>query len=131
MLLGVPAAAALGLLTGILDFVPVAGPWVAGIVSCILAVMRSPVHAIYVACLFVGLHLFEGQLLVPLVQKRATRLPPVLTILAMILFYEIFGMMGLFLATPLLALVLASVKAFYTQEVIQTPDAETILRRSA
>ncbi len=85
-LLGIPASAVLGILAGVLDFVPVAGPWVAGIISCVLALLRSPAHAMYVACLFVGLHLFEGHVLIPLVQKRVTRLPPVLTILAMVLF---------------------------------------------
>ncbi|HET7624443.1 MAG TPA: AI-2E family transporter [Verrucomicrobiae bacterium] len=117
--LGIPLAAALGLLAGILDFVPVVGPWVAGIVSCLLAVLRSPMHAVFVACLFVTLHLFEGHVLIPQVQKHATRLPPVLTILAMVLFGTLFGFLGLFLATPLLALVMVTTNALYVEDVVE------------
>lgn len=118
-LLGVPASAVLGILAGILDFVPVAGPWVAGIISCAVALLRSPAHALYVAGLFVALHLLEGHILIPLVQKSATRLPPVLTILAMVLFSQLFGFMGLLLATPLLALIMITTKTLYVEDVLE------------
>ncbi len=127
-LLGIPLSAALGVLAGILDFVPVAGPWVAGVVSCVLALLKSPMHAVYVACLFVSLHLFEGHILVPQVQKHATRLPPVLTVLAMVLFGMLFGFLGLFLATPLLALVLIATKALYVEEVVEKPASPVITK---
>jgi predicted PurR-regulated permease PerM len=118
-LLGIPLSAALGVLAGILDFVPVVGPWVAGVISCVLALLRSPMHAVYVAGLFVALHLLEGHVVIPQVQKQAARLPPVLTVLAMLLFDMLFGIMGLFLATPLLALILISTKALYVEDVLE------------
>jgi predicted PurR-regulated permease PerM len=75
-------------------------------------------HAVYVACLFLGLHLLEGHIVIPLVQKQATRLPPVLTILAMVLFYMLFGFLGLLLAVPLLALVIITIRTLYVEDVI-------------
>ncbi len=76
-------------------------------------------HAVYVAILFVSLHLFEGHILIPQVQKKATSLPPVLTVLAMVLFGMLFGFLGLFLATPLLAFILIATKALYVEDVLE------------
>jgi len=111
LLLGIPASGVLGILAGVLDFVPVAGPWVAGIISCVLALLRSPIRAVFVACFFVALHLLEGHLVMPLIQNKVTRLPPVLTILAMVLFFTLFGFFGLLLAVPLLALILIVIRS--------------------
>lgn len=120
--LGVPLSKALGLLSGILDFVPVVGPWVVGIISCLLAFLKSPMHVLYVACLFVGLHFFEGHILIPQVQKHSARLPPALTILAMLLFTTLFGFLGLLLAAPLLVIVLVSVKELFIKNGRGDPD---------
>jgi predicted PurR-regulated permease PerM len=118
-LLGIPLSAALGVFAGILDFVPVVGPWVAGIISCLFALLKSPMHAVYVAILFSALHLFEGHVLIPIIQKQSTRLPPVLTVIALVLFAKLFGFLGLFLATPLLALIMIATKTLYVEDVLE------------
>lgn len=117
-LLGVQGSAILGLLAGLLDFVAVVGPWIAGIISCGMALLNSPMQALYVICLFLALHLLEGHVVIPIVQRRATRLPPVLTILAMVMFYMLFGFLGLLLAVPLLALTLITVRTLYVEDVV-------------
>lgn len=117
-LLGVPGSELLGLLAGILDFVSVVGPFIAGAVSTAMALLKSPMEAVYVICLFLALHLLEGHVVIPLVQKQATRLPPVLTILSMLLFYMLFGFLGLLLAVPLLAFTLIAVRTLYVEDVV-------------
>lgn len=124
LIIGVPLAGVLGLIAGILDFIPVVGPWVAGILAGLLAIVEEPVKAIWVAVLFVGLHLFEGHVLIPQVQKYATKLPPVLTILALALFAKVFGFMGLLVATPLLVVLLILVKTMYREDVLKRTGAD-------
>jgi predicted PurR-regulated permease PerM len=124
MIIGVPLAGVLGLIAGVLDFIPVVGPWIAGILAALLAVVQDPMKAVWVAVLFVVLHLFEGHVLIPQVQKYATKLPPVLTILALALFAKIFGFMGLLVATPLLVVVLILVKTMYREDVLQRTGAD-------
>ena len=118
MIIGVPLAGALGLIAGILDFIPVVGPWIAGILAVLLAIVQEPMKAVWVAVLFIALHLFEGHVLIPQVQKYSTQLPPVLTILALALFAKVFGFMGLLVATPLLVVVLILVKTMYSEDVL-------------
>jgi predicted PurR-regulated permease PerM len=119
LIIGVPLAGVLGIIAGVLDFVPVVGPWVAGILAALLAVVKDPVKGIWVVGLFIVLHFFEGHVLIPQVQKYATRLPPVLTILALALFAKLFGFMGLLVATPLLVVVVILVKTLYREDVLQ------------
>ncbi len=116
-LLGVPLSGMLGFIAGLVDFIPVVGPWLAGILAALLGLLKQPVLPLYVALLFVGIHLFESHLLIPQVQKFSTKLPPVLTILALALFTRWFGFLGLLLSTPLLAVVVVLVRTLYQEKL--------------
>ena len=59
--------------------------------------------AIYVVWLYLAVHLIEGYILVPLVQRRVWHLPPTLTLSAQIVLSVLAGFLGLLLATPLVA----------------------------
>lgn len=124
LIIGVPLAGVLGLIAGVLDFIPVVGPWVAAILACLLAVVRDPMMAVWVGVLFLVLHFLEGHVLIPQVQKYTTRLPPVLTILALALFAKLFGFMGLVVATPLLVVVVILVKTLYREDVLQRSGSD-------
>lgn len=100
-LLGVPLPWTLGLVTGLAVFLPYAGTILAGILSVLIAMQRSPQTAIWVLILYTLLHLAEGYILTPLVQRKAVRLPPVLTILAQYFMWSVAGILGLALAAPL------------------------------
>lgn len=101
LLLGVPLPWTLGLITGVAVFLPYAGTILAGILSILIALQRGVETALWVLIVYTLLHLAEGYILTPLVQRRAVRLPPVLTILAQYFMWSVAGILGLALAAPL------------------------------
>jgi len=117
LLLHVPLAFTLSLITGVLIFIPFAGAVIAYIATALVTLSWNPSKLIFVTILFLAIHVLEGYVLTPLVQKRAVYLPPALTIGAQVLMSTLFGVLGLVLATPLAAAVLATVKQFYVPAV--------------
>jgi predicted PurR-regulated permease PerM len=122
-LLGVDHAWALGVLAGVLTFVPFLGPLVAAAVAVLVALATSPLLALYVALLYVGIQSLEG-LLEPLVQQRAVYLPPVLLISAQLAFGVLFGALGVILATPLAAASMVAVRMLYIEDVLGDRSSE-------
>ena len=83
-LLGVPSALVLGLLAGVLEFIPFAGPILAAVPAVLIALAASPDLAIWVALLYFGVQQFEGAVLQPVVQQYAVDLPGVVLLFALI-----------------------------------------------
>lgn len=116
LVLGVPMAVLLGLIAGLLAFVPYIGPIVSVIPAAILAFQQGGRMVLYVFALYLAIQLVESNLITPLVQKRAVRLPP-----ALVLGWQFFagilgGVPALIVATPLLVTVVASVRVLYLGE---------------
>jgi predicted PurR-regulated permease PerM len=118
-LLGVPLALALGILAGVMDFIPIIGPWVSAIPAVLLAFLISPLLALYVVLLFVIVNFLESHLLVPLIQRYVVSVPASLTIVALVLLGKLFGFLGLLLATPLTATLLVLVRMLYVEDVLR------------
>lgn len=114
-LLGVPAAGALGLIAGIMEFVPFVGPIVAAIPAVAMALVVSPAKALYVVILFVVLQQFEGNLLTPLLMKNRLHVPPAITILAVSAFGIVFGVVGMLVAEPVSAAAILMVRKLYVE----------------
>ena len=112
-LLGVHLAFTLGLLTGLMVFVPYAGTVLSGIPCVLMALQKGPHTALYVLLLFSIFHVIEGYLLTPLVQKRAVRLPPVLTVLAQFFMWSFAGILGVAIAAPMTAAAMVLVNELY------------------
>src|SRR5699024_6083358 len=79
-LLGVQLAFSLGLVAGVLSFVPYIGPILGLVPALLIAAVESPVLAGWVVVLYAGVHLAESALLTPLIQQRAIAMPPALLI---------------------------------------------------
>jgi predicted PurR-regulated permease PerM len=117
-LIGVPLPLALGLIAGVFELVPYLGPWLSAVPAALVALVVSPWHLGLVLVLYLGLHILEGYVLVPLIQRRAVRLPPALTIVAQFLFAELFGILGLFVSAPLTVVVVVALKMLYVEDAL-------------
>jgi len=120
VVLGVPMALVLGLLTGLMIFIPYLGVWIAFIPTVLVSLTKGPNTMIAVAIFYLAIHAVEGYILVPLVQKRAVLLPPIVTILAQLFMWKIYGLLGVALATPIAAALLVLVKTVYLHEEVET-----------
>ncbi len=118
-ILGVPLAFALGLFTAVMIFIPYVGSWIAFVPTVLVSLTKSPTTALYVTMLYLVVHLIEGYILTPLVQKRAVLLPPVMTILAQLLMWKLTGLLGVAVATPLAAVGLTLMKVLYLHDPVE------------
>lgn len=117
-LLGVPLALVLGVIAGLTNIIPVIGPFMSGIPAVLFALTQGVDMALYVALLFLVIQQIEGNILMPMIQKYAAQLPPVLTILAIVAFGHLFGLLGIILATPLLLVAIIVVERVYVEDVL-------------
>lgn len=118
LVLGVRAAVPLGILAGLLEFVPTVGPILSAIPSIAMAFVDSPQKAAAVAAAYIGIQFLENHLLIPLLMKEGVDVPPVLTILTQAAMAIAFGIVGLFIAVPLLVLTMVMVKMLYVEDVL-------------
>lgn len=116
--LGVPFAIPLGIIAGLLSFVPNIGPLIAGFPAVVIALAQSPTQAVYVMILYLAVQNLDGFVITPLIQQRAVSIPPVLIITAQLLLAVIFGFLGLLLAVPLVAAVFVIVKMLYVEDFL-------------
>jgi predicted PurR-regulated permease PerM len=112
-LLHIPLALILALFTALMLFIPYVGAVISLIPAALVALMEGPGKMIAVIILYLGVHSLEAYVLTPLVQRRAVRLPPVVTILAEFLMWTIAGLFGVIVATPLAAAGLTLLNFFY------------------
>ncbi len=102
---GVPMAALLGVLTGLLAFLPNIGAIVSGALIIIVGFSAGTETGFYALLVYFIVQMIDGYLIVPMVAKRAVDLAPALVLGAQILFGALFGIMGLALADPIIAMI--------------------------
>ena len=115
---GVPEPLALALIAALLAFIPFLGPVLGAIPAILVALVDSPVKALYVVLVFTMVQLLENYFITPLIQQRAVSMAPALLIAAQIVMAMLFGAMGVLLATPLAVVCIVIVQMLYIHDVL-------------
>jgi predicted PurR-regulated permease PerM len=102
---GVPMAALLGILTGLLAFLPNIGAIVSGALIILVGFSAGVDVGLYAVFVYLVVQMVDGYLIVPMVAKRAVDLAPALVLGAQILLGALFGILGLALADPIIAMI--------------------------
>ena len=100
-ILGLPYAAALGLVVALLDLIPLVGATLAGIILVIVAFFISPIKAIILIVYFIVYQQVESNILQPLIYGRSVELPPLVVFLAVLAGGELLGILGALIAIPI------------------------------
>ncbi len=123
-ILGVPLSLTLGLIAGLLSFIPNFGPIFSAVPAILLGFIDSPIKALYVLILFIIVQVIESNVVTPMIERRTVELPPALTIVAQLALGILIGGLGLVLATPLLVVVMVLVQMVYIQDILGDRDTE-------
>lgn len=101
---GVPMAALLGVLTGLLAFLPNIGAIISGILTVLVGFSAGLDTGLWAIGVYFVVQTIDGYLIVPMVAKRAVDLAPALVLSAQLLFGALFGILGLTFADPIVAM---------------------------
>jgi predicted PurR-regulated permease PerM len=121
LVLDVNGAVPLGVIAGLLEFIPTVGPILSAIPAVAMGFVDSPEKALAVIVAYVVIQQLENYLLIPFLMREGVNLPPALTIIAQALMALIFGFLGLLCAVPALAATMVAVKMLYVQDVVGEP----------
>jgi predicted PurR-regulated permease PerM len=102
---GVPMAVLLGIITGLLAFVPNLGALIAGILMVLVGFSGGVDMGLYTILVYFLVQTFDGYVVIPLIAKKTVDLAPALVLGAQLIMGVLFGVIGLFLADPLLAMI--------------------------
>ncbi len=100
LLLGIPQALLFAVIAGVLEIIPVIGPILGGALPTLTALAIDPIRALWVVLVFIAIQQFENHVLIPLVMSRQVRLHPVTVIVFVFVMGVLYGIVGIFLATP-------------------------------
>lgn len=103
LVLGIPFALLLGILAALLSFVPYLGAAISLIPPLLIALVDSPVLALWVIAVYFVIQTVESYLIQPVVMSRAVDLHPAVVIFAVLIMGTLFGLIGVLLAVPLVA----------------------------
>ncbi|MBV9773225.1 MAG: AI-2E family transporter [Gemmatimonadetes bacterium] len=132
MILGVQYSLAFGVFTGLVVVVPFFGSLASTLLPALFALgAGGPVQALGVVLLGVVIHLIEANFVHPIIMERQINLPPVLSILSVLIMAELLGAIGLLVAVPVLATVIVIVRRVYIHRLLEGRGFRRFVRDTA
>lgn len=123
---GVPMALLLGILTGLLAFIPNVGAFVSGVIMVAVGFSAGVDTGLWAIGTYFVVQTFDGYVLLPYVARKTVDLPPALTLGAQILLGTLLGFMGLLLADPITAMIKVFLERGSEQEEEKATDGEPL-----
>lgn len=124
-LVGIEQAAALAVLTALFSFVPNFGELIAALVAVSVAAVQAPDSVPWVVVVIYGVSFIQGQIFAPLITFETVKIPPVLILLGQIVVAGFFGVLGIILAVPIIAIAMTLVQEVYIKDILGDYGDET------
>lgn len=115
-IIGIPSSFILGIQAGLLAFIPTVGAIFGGLIVVLASLASGWVAALSAFILFLGVHALESYVLTPIIQRQALDIPPATLFAVQILLGVVFGIWGLALALPLMAIAKVMIDHFKARE---------------
>ncbi len=118
-LIGLPNAIALALLAGVLEIVPYLGPFISAIPAVLVALTLGLAPALWTIVAYVLIHLFEGYVSAPMVERYFVTIPPALVLAGIVVSDLLFGTIGIIMAAPITVVAYMAVKMVYVENPLE------------
>jgi predicted PurR-regulated permease PerM len=118
--IGVPYWLLLGVLVGLMEFIPIAGPWIGGVPAVLIAFLDDPMKGLWTAIAIIAIQQIESYMITPWAMSTAAKIHPLVTLFSLILFGSIFGFMGILLALPLVIFLWTVIEVLWVERALDT-----------
>lgn len=102
-IVGLKAPLLFGLFCGITNVIPYAGPYIGGAPAVIVGLSQNPITGLLALAMLVIIQGIEGNFIQPIIMSKSTKLHPVTIIMGLLVFGHYWGIIGMFISTPLIA----------------------------
>lgn len=125
-LLGLMDAMVLGLIAGLLESVPFLGPTLSAVPAILLAIGKGGTTPLWVLIAYMGVQALENNVILPLIMAKGMKLHAVAVIFSMLLCIAAFGVLGVLVAAPLVAIVGILHDELYRKKLLPTVSDEDL-----
>ncbi|WEX10638.1 AI-2E family transporter [Chelativorans sp. AA-79] len=119
--IGLPSPLALALIAFLTEFVPLIGPFAGAVPGLLLALGEGWTMLLWAALLYLAVQQLESNLITPIVQREAVKVPPALFMLSVVAMGALFGILGVLLAGPLTVAAFVLVRTLYVEDTLGVP----------